>query len=88
MYDGGDHGDGVCDDGGDHGDSVMVFVMMAEMVMAFVMMVVIFLQHLISSSSGKTTLVNQLNFGQAVDTLPTVGLNVTIMKKNNVKMKV
>lgn len=31
---------------------------------------------------------NQINLGQAVDTLPTVGLNVTIVQKDNVKMKV
>jgi ADP-ribosylation factor-like protein 8 len=39
-------------------------------------------------NSGKTTLLNVLANGQVVETLPTVGLNVKLMKKEGVKMKV
>ena len=38
-------------------------------------------------NSGKTTLLNVLANGQVVETLPTVGLNVKLMKKEGVKMK-
>lgn len=39
-------------------------------------------------NSGKTTLLNVLSMGHAIETLPTVGLNVKIMKKEGVSMKV
>lgn len=39
-------------------------------------------------NAGKTTLVNVLALGQAIDTLPTVGLDVKVFKKSGVKMKV
>ena len=42
----------------------------------------------LSPRSGKTTLLNVLSMGHAIETLPTVGLNVKIMKKEGVSMKV
>jgi ADP-ribosylation factor-like protein 8 len=37
--------------------------------------------------SGKTTLLNVLAHGQAVETVPTIGLNVKVFKKGSVNMK-
>ena len=39
-------------------------------------------------NSGKTTLLNQLNMGEAIPTAPTIGLNVKYMKKGGVNMKI
>ena len=39
-------------------------------------------------NSGKTTLLNVLSLGHAVETLPTVGLNVKVMTKEGINMKV
>jgi len=39
-------------------------------------------------NSGKTTLLNQMSFGEALKTAPTIGLNVRNVKKGNIKMKV
>eukprot|EP01013_Petalomonas_cantuscygni_P022264 TRINITY_DN4260_c0_g1_i1.p1 TRINITY_DN4260_c0_g1~~TRINITY_DN4260_c0_g1_i1.p1 ORF type:complete len:179 (+),score=20.56 TRINITY_DN4260_c0_g1_i1:113-649(+) len=39
-------------------------------------------------NAGKTTLLNVLAIGQAVDTLPTVGLDVKVFQRKDVKMKV
>lgn len=39
-------------------------------------------------NSGKTTLLNVLSVGHPIDTLPTVGLNVKVLKKEGVTMKV
>eukprot|EP00993_Chasmostoma_nieuportense_P004748 NODE_5400_length_659_cov_163.834586_g5237_i0.p2 GENE.NODE_5400_length_659_cov_163.834586_g5237_i0~~NODE_5400_length_659_cov_163.834586_g5237_i0.p2 ORF type:complete len:179 (+),score=49.13 NODE_5400_length_659_cov_163.834586_g5237_i0:46-582(+) len=39
-------------------------------------------------NSGKTTLLNILSTGYPVETLPTVGLNVKVVKKEGVSMKV
>ena len=38
-------------------------------------------------NSGKTTLLNVLAHGQAVETVPTIGLNVKVFKKGQVHMK-
>ena len=38
-------------------------------------------------NAGKTTFVNVMSMGGAVETAPTIGLNVKIVKKGNVKMK-
>jgi len=38
-------------------------------------------------NSGKTTLLQVLSDGVPIDTVPTVGLNVRMIKKNNVSMK-
>ena len=38
-------------------------------------------------NSGKTTLLNVLSEGVAVETIPTVGLNVRMIKKGGVQMK-
>lgn len=38
-------------------------------------------------NSGKTTLMNVLAYGQAIETCPTIGLNVKTVKKNGVQMK-
>lgn len=37
---------------------------------------------------GKTTLVNQLAFGESLPTAPTIGLNVKHIKKGGVAIKV
>jgi hypothetical protein len=37
--------------------------------------------------SGKTTLLSVLAHGQAVETVPTIGLNVKVFKKGKVNMK-
>jgi ADP-ribosylation factor-like protein 8 len=42
---------------------------------------------LLSFDSGKTTLLNVLAHGQAVETVPTIGLNVKVFKKGSVNMK-
>lgn len=39
-------------------------------------------------STGKTTLLNVLALGHAIETFPTVGLNVKVMHKEGVQMKV
>eukprot|EP00756_Hemistasia_phaeocysticola_P007283 Hpha_TRINITY_DN14192_c0_g1::TRINITY_DN14192_c0_g1_i1::g.10724::m.10724/K07955/ARL8; ADP-ribosylation factor-like protein 8 len=39
-------------------------------------------------NSGKTTLLNILSVGYPVDTMPTVGLNVKMVKKQGISMKV
>jgi Arf/Sar family protein len=39
-------------------------------------------------NSGKTTLLNVLSVGQAIETYPTVGLNVKMVKKQGVSLKV
>ena len=39
------------------------------------------------TNAGKTTFVNVMSMGGAVETAPTIGLNVKIVKKGNVKMK-
>eukprot|EP00761_Pharyngomonas_kirbyi_P012229 gb/GECH01012256.1/.p1 GENE.gb/GECH01012256.1/~~gb/GECH01012256.1/.p1 ORF type:complete len:188 (+),score=33.26 gb/GECH01012256.1/:1-564(+) len=39
-------------------------------------------------NSGKTTLLNVLSMGHPVETVPTVGQNVKVVKKENVQMKV
>jgi GTPase SAR1 family protein len=39
-------------------------------------------------NAGKTTLLNQLISGEAVQTVPTIGLNVKQVRKGNVNMKV
>ena len=39
-------------------------------------------------NSGKTTLLNQIAFGEALPTAPTIGLNVKHLKKGGVNMKV
>lgn len=39
-------------------------------------------------NSGKTTLLNQLEMGEALPTIPTLGLNVKNLKKGGVSMKV
>ncbi|CAN0098697.1 unnamed protein product [Discosporangium mesarthrocarpum] len=38
-------------------------------------------------NSGKTTLMNVLANGQPVDTVPTIGLNVKMIKRGGVQMK-
>lgn len=38
-------------------------------------------------NAGKTTFVNVMAMGNSVETVPTIGLNVKIVKKGNVKMK-
>ena len=38
-------------------------------------------------SSGKTTLLQVLSNGSSIDTAPTIGLNVKMVKKNGVQMK-
>lgn len=38
-------------------------------------------------NSGKTTLLNVLSEGVAIETIPTVGLNVRMIKKGGVQMK-
>jgi ADP-ribosylation factor-like protein 8 len=40
-----------------------------------------------ASCSGKTTLLSVLAHGQAVETVPTIGLNVKVFKKGQVNMK-
>lgn len=48
-------------------------------------------QHLIYGylifNSGKTTLLQVLSSGTPIDTAPTIGLNVKMVKKNGVQMK-
>lgn len=39
------------------------------------------------NASGKTTLLSVLAHGQAVETVPTIGLNVKVFKKGQVNMK-
>lgn len=39
-------------------------------------------------NSGKTTLLHQISFGEALPTAPTIGLNVKHIKKSGVQMKV
>ena len=38
-------------------------------------------------NAGKTTFVNVMAMGSSVETVPTIGLNVKLVKKGNVKMK-